>query len=1478
MTAQAVVNLLLSNVTTQMKVKTETGEDELAALNQIKDAVNRIDSTISTQVAALNSTIRSAVTALTRGGGGGAGAVNRNVVNAARNAAKGVPPGRSPLAGGGGKGGIVVPPGYRANPGGGRGSGGSHDVAASLNNAAKSLGLINVGLSVLVHTASRALADVGVGLSNIFSGVITDTMRWQVNMADLMFSLEGTNAALDSTKDKYKEIGDVTAQTGFARVAFQQQYIKELGKGLTLEMKDGKVQKRTQADLQRTLKTSMAAAFTLGADVSQTVEMFGEWNRHLGLTNNQLSSVGRAMTNIQHTTGLSGDNLLMAAKTANAIIKDVYRFSGISEKGIANIVKTTALGQKYGAEDAVKAIGDALAGGIESLSKADPKLAAAIFRAAGRSGISNADLQNGLLDDPEKTRKLYQGIIDQTSDYLKQQGLSGDVTQLTKELKQLQKFDPGKALRIKRVLKDSSVAAGLGAGGIEQLAKVQAELGKTPEDRIAELQRQKAGLTGPGAGFAGGKIDAEINKIQAGLRRDKFAEALEDINAGKMPADMAAFRQLTSDIVQDVSRRAKGANVDFGAELKARGLSEQDFKAGLAGPNSRVFAEVLQDIENTIAVKEKRTSDPILELQGVVIDANNKLKELAEFFLNGLGFKAMTAVVAALGAVSVVSGVGALSSGVGLLGGLVGGGEAAGAAGAVGAAGGSIAGTGGTILLVAAAAEVLLGAVGGLVGGFEAGAKAAEIFGVAEDDLTYRQQQAAEGAGVLTGALDWMTFGIFHKALGPTGDITKKLTMFFHEFYPLAAIFSTVTNSARIVWGTLKGLWEFTLEATSGLYDGIVESVTPMIDLGKEIWGIVRGPLADLLAVFLPANETLAKNVDIVGTITNAFKYLGHMLGDVFRWWGRTIGNFVKTVGPTVVTVFKGLASVMERMVPVVKNLWEGTKKYFMGLWDILAGIFTLDFRRIYVGLKEIWVQALPLFAKAWAGIISIAKDLWVKFWTEFVPWLGKQMKDGFFAFVNWVLTDLPGILGNALWAAMNAVFVDFPAWLFKRIKDGFDAVMEDLPTDWRKTFHDIGQFMYEQLTEGFKKLGQMILNIVPGLKTAVGAAGGLTETAENQAKAARENGPGVLHGLAGQAGGLRALGQGNLLEGARKFIGGENEVRGAVLNKVGGLLGAINPFDDGTQQVSRPGLGFLHAGEAVIPKDVWNVLRSSIAEGDPYSKGVAGLANLGAFAKGQAGEALDNRNPVVSTLQQILEAVKGEPSSGGSARRLMSAVGAGAFSNGAVGDAFHYSNMASESAMLFNKLFGGDGNETSNAISTMFGGSDLNSVWSRVASSVRGGSSRSSSSSLNYGDTTRSELTNSLAQAFSSVFMPKGNVSTSLFPADAAEEYISAQVEGSRPSGAGAVIPGVDALLNYLSGSHDDKLEQLVNIMQAMKDYMMKSDTSEVLFADSTHGVPSTEKSGVKNWAKGRITGQWMGDQDSAFQDQANNTGDGIT
>jgi hypothetical protein len=86
-------------------------------------------------------------------------------------------------------------------------------------------------------------------------------------------------------------------------------------------------------------------------------------------------------------------------------------------------------------------------------------------------------------------------------------------------------------------------------------------------------------------------------------------------------------------------------------------------------------------------------------------------------------------------------------------------------------------------------------------------------------------------------------------------------------------------------------------------------------------------------------------------------------------------------------------------------------------------------------------------------------------------------------------------------------------------------------------------------------------------------------------------------------------------------------------------------------------------------------------------------------------------------------------------------------------------------------------------------------------------------------------------------------------------------------------MLPSMDSIFEYLNNVQAGKLDDIINVLTQIRD---RTGTPLLLSLNSNgdQSMPSTEKSGIKNWSKDKITGTWPL-QHGSFQEMHNATGD---
>lgn len=592
-------------------------------------------------------------------------------------AAGGAPPPRSGGGGGGAGGGGRPPTGY---PDRGKGDAGMVLGAYGLDKLAKATQKLTEGL--------------GVSLSDVFKGAFTENMEFITQIRKIRSETLDLAEDYEDVTEKDVKYGQIRSQIGYNTVVYEKELLKLSRKGMTMEMKEGKLQQRTLKDQSSFLKNSLHTSFMIGANAEQTVDMFGEWNRHLGLTNTQLGGVGRSMEYIAKTSGVSGDNLLDAAKIANNTIKKIQKFGGATEDTVASLIESTANDMKYGVEELGSELGDALSS-FQAFRDADRGIKHWLVRSAENFGGPQmwGDINSGeAMKDEESRNRTFQALTSEATRTLR--GLMADAgvdsktigeTDITNATAQMQKLDQAQRAHIETTFKN---IMNHGLGEIEKKSQSMVETMKTPMERLADMDKARAKLVNAGASADKLKEhDSKREGLENSIRMKQLtvfqrktneyanpAEALAAANkelAGKGMGGISSPDALVQSIVGSMKAQDPEA---FTAALKEAKVSEADLlKAASGDADTRAFGnESLQAVQNILGTRKQEKDNPMLEAVGILKDINNTIKQWMASPLFAMGTKLIMGIIIASAALQSLSliwgamrGLGSMAGGLG---------------------------------------------------------------------------------------------------------------------------------------------------------------------------------------------------------------------------------------------------------------------------------------------------------------------------------------------------------------------------------------------------------------------------------------------------------------------------------------------------------------------------------------------------------------------------------------------------------------------------------------------------------------------------------------------------------------------------------------------------------------------------------------------------------------------------------------------
>lgn len=491
----------------------------------------------------------------------------------------------------------------------------------------------------------------------------------------------------------------------------------------------------------------------------------------------------------------------------------------------------------------------------------------------------------------------------------------------------------GKLVAIAGVL--LSISAGLGLLTSDVYRTFKSITGMFHTITGGRFAKDVAGAAGKTAGAsagagAAGKAGAAGNASGAAKAPKTF---LEKISQRFRIAAKKADRAITGATDSMAKSMAEGSEKLGNAVAKNPGKAFVDMVKGSWEKTYKVTTEATSRVGTAVRGGFRRAGELAVKGGEQLATAGRQLAKLPKLAKDtAMGVKA--SVQAAGGVTKVATkGLGAMTKGLGT------------GLGVITKAGGKATGS---LLKVAAGMNPLglavmaaFAAIDGLTGGLEAGARAGEIFGKAQEDVTLNEEYAAKTAGLLTGILNGLTLGIAGLIL-PMDKITDAIARFNAKVPILTIALAPLMVSLELIWGVIKGLALGIWEIMKGLWDGVMNIINPVVEGLSDIFTTIGNMFGGISGKAGGLTKAFREMGGIVGIVSGAIKFVGTAIGWIFKAIGAVIGFILKAV----LKIVEGFLVVLEPVVEVLSALWDGVMEVgrgigdiFMGLWDVVKTI-----------------------------------------------------------------------------------------------------------------------------------------------------------------------------------------------------------------------------------------------------------------------------------------------------------------------------------------------------------------------------------------------------------------------------------------------------------------------------------------------------------------------------------------------------------
>jgi hypothetical protein len=821
----------------------------------------------------------------------------------------------------------------------------------------------------IMGNISKAAAQVQIQLmgftafNKITEDLVEQERKFAQEVRQVAFETMGVTKENRTLQHTLTEIGNSSAITGMNRTETQKSYVENLKKGL-----------KDQKTALKVSKTQLHTEKMIGLEAGGLGDSFSDMSLHMNMSNDQMDSFSRGIKEVARDTGVTGKNLSKAVQGSESIMKNYRNAANFNADAAKSAVGIMASADKFGVSEGVGEIMSTVSQGLHGITNASKGTQTLLYRAATSVG-KLGDLQSGTwLQTKEGMKGAAQGIENIIRDF------SG------RSIEDVEKMGAMEKSALDNQLRQST---GRGLGELMQMNKAFVEQGKTLEDKLKDINKErKKNLTIEEQKA----LDEQERSLKVGSSLDvltKLGESAKD--AKNMGSALANFQQKLPGMKDDLNalginnKDAKSAGKEalksaidgVNQGLKKAGkkelkVSTKDLEKAMNDPTSfRSLTDQINEKNKELGVAQKSQTDVLTDMNQTLTELNETLRGRVQGFLGNLldstlG-KFMYFTTAAAGGMLDVGHtvfdtyLNMKQAGIANKAALKGMGDLAKKAftdvfgySAEGLEGfgttlsgtfgpEAMAGAATALRTVAMGTAAVIAVAGAIYGSISAGEKAAELFGKQIKEVTMAEFYAAKGAGAITGALNFLTFGIFDSFLGSTGVVTKWLAEFNKMIPILSAVMAVIDIIAGAIWGVVLSVKDVFVGAFEMIYLIIEPFIILIKGIGEAI-GIILSPLFSF-------NATMEETGSLFQIFTNIFGVFGKAIRGVMRAIGFIIGGIIKIFVKILIPVIKTLAYVVSIFTNIIGAFFQAFFDYGLGVIQVFEGLFTLDFGKIAQGL-----------------------------------------------------------------------------------------------------------------------------------------------------------------------------------------------------------------------------------------------------------------------------------------------------------------------------------------------------------------------------------------------------------------------------------------------------------------------------------------------------------------------------------------------
>lgn len=363
-------------------------------------------------------------------------------------------------------------------------------------------------------------------------------------------SLGETQYTLGQSLELIKEFADtqkIAERTGQKRLDFELAAVKAMRKGI-----------KSAKDVNKITMSSLKLATDIGVKSSETSDLLGRWAVQFNMSGNTVEVLSRHMREVAFQTGVAGEELLNAAKSAEKLLKSMRNLGFLTERSAANVIEMTTSAEKFGVGDQMQRVIQATQSHKDFF--ANRGLTTFLGQAGERAGVSPQELYSGQFSGDKKMQlKIAEGSESMLREFVQQSGGDGAAANLEKAIKNMSSEQQAVLNTLVQRQSDGEFE---GSGAVLQFNKALRESGMSFGERI---QKNQDVIN------SSGTTDKERQLAEQKNESMKFTEAFSHLNPLVEMVDSGANQ---AELLAEISKQDKRDNIV--ESLKAMGVANAD--------------------------------------------------------------------------------------------------------------------------------------------------------------------------------------------------------------------------------------------------------------------------------------------------------------------------------------------------------------------------------------------------------------------------------------------------------------------------------------------------------------------------------------------------------------------------------------------------------------------------------------------------------------------------------------------------------------------------------------------------------------------------------------------------------------------------------------------------------------------------------------------------------------------------------------